>query len=123
MKHYDSDDELERALFALDLEEPPADLRESILAQTLYRPAAAVVPAWEGWVLGVACALLVWLCIVVVRDGAAAASVVHTLGTSLVAVLSRPAVLFWLALTASTAIWLSQTDLTLVRGVVGSSRR
>ena len=38
---YDSDDALDRALFALPLEEPPADLRASILTATVYRPAPA----------------------------------------------------------------------------------
>jgi hypothetical protein len=33
------DDSLDRAIAALPLEEPPADLRASILAATVYRPA------------------------------------------------------------------------------------
>ena len=34
-----TDDDLDRALFALPLEEPPADLHGRILAATVLRPA------------------------------------------------------------------------------------
>ena len=50
MKFYENDDELERALLSLELEEPPADLRRSILASTVYHvPVAASVRPWEPW--------------------------------------------------------------------------
>ena len=48
---YDSDDSLERALFALPLEEPPSDLRASILAATAFRPAPPF-GVWEVAALG-----------------------------------------------------------------------
>ena len=50
-----TDDELERALFSLPLEAPPAGLRERILAATVYR--TDVAPAfrtWELWLLALA---------------------------------------------------------------------
>ena len=55
---------LERALFALPLEEPPADLRGRILAATVYRPALPF-KMWEVWVIGTLMALAVWLMIAV----------------------------------------------------------
>ncbi len=48
----DDDDALDRALAALPLEEPPADLHARIMAATVYAPAPAgvPVPGWErGW--------------------------------------------------------------------------
>lgn len=62
MKHY-SEAELERALFAMPLEEPPADMHAAILAQTIYgAPAAAA--RWElAGLISVAFAAcaLVWM--------------------------------------------------------------
>jgi hypothetical protein len=50
-----TDDELERALFALPLEEAPAGLRDRILAATVYRvPVAPAFRAWELWLLALA---------------------------------------------------------------------
>lgn len=48
-----TDDELDRALFALPLEEPPADLHRRIMAATVLRtpPAFGV---WELWLLAAA---------------------------------------------------------------------
>lgn len=46
-------DALDRALFALPLEEPPADLRSSILLSTAYRP----VSPFSFWEIAVAGAL------------------------------------------------------------------
>jgi hypothetical protein len=45
-----TDDELDRALFALPLEEPPADLHQRIMAATVLR-AAPAFRAWELWLL------------------------------------------------------------------------
>jgi hypothetical protein len=54
-----TDDELERALFALPLEAPPAGLRERILASTVYRVAAPpAFRTWELWLLGIALAVV-----------------------------------------------------------------
>ena len=50
MMSYD-DDDLDRLLFALPLEEPPADLRASILTATAYR-AAPVFKPWEVSIIG-----------------------------------------------------------------------
>ena len=55
-----TDDDLDRALFALPLEPVPAGLRERILAATIYR-APAAAPAfrtWELWLLAAAIAIV-----------------------------------------------------------------
>lgn len=69
MMNSDQHDELDRLLFALPLEEPPADLRASILASTIYRPAFPL-KIWETWTLGALVAVIVWLCVLIARGGA-----------------------------------------------------
>ena len=107
--NYD-DDRLERALFDMPLEEPPADLRESILAQTIHRPPATMHP-WEVWAYGVACAMLAWVLILVLRGAAHGSfTVAESYAGSLLAAFARPQVLFWLAAGASAAIWISHLN-------------
>jgi len=55
-----TDDELDRALFALPLEEPPADLHRRIMTATVLRAAPPFRP-WELWLLAGALALVAWL--------------------------------------------------------------
>jgi len=59
-----TDDELDRALFALPLEEPPAGLHMQIMAATVLRTAPAF-RTWELWLLATAVALVgaltVWM--------------------------------------------------------------
>lgn len=55
-----TDDELERALAALPLEEPPADLHDRILSATILAP-PTTVRWWEVWLLGTFLAVVVWL--------------------------------------------------------------
>jgi len=108
-----TDDELERALFALPLEEPPADLRRRILGATVYRP-HLTFKVWEVWALGTAVALMVWLTILVMtgvpnaagRIAFAASNLFVTLGSGI----SMSAWL-WLALGISSTIWISQLSL------------
>lgn len=119
------DDGLERALFALDLEEPPADLRASILAQTIYRvPVVAAVRPWEVWVYGGLCAVLVWMLILVVRGAAGPAmSDAATLSDQVAAFFSNPAMLFWIAVGAAATVWISQLNLTGTAGYQRATRR
>jgi hypothetical protein len=57
-----TDDDLDRALFALPLDEPPAGLRERILAATIYQlPSTAPFKTWELWLLGGVIALVAFL--------------------------------------------------------------
>lgn len=124
MKYHD-DDELERALFSLDLEEPPADLRASILAQTVYRvPVSAGVRPWEVWLYGALCALLAWMLILVLRGAAGpAVEEAGTFATQLVAFFSHPATLFWIALGGAATVWISQVNLTEAPGYQRAARR
>ena len=104
---FDSDDALERALFALPLEEPPADLRTSILTATCYRP-APLFKAWEIGILGAIAALVTWLIALVVLSGGTL--FVHSLeaiGAQSERVLSNYSTLAWIAAGGGAAIWLS----------------
>ncbi len=123
MKSYDSDEELERALFALPLEEPPADLRASILAATVYRPPLPVKP-WEVWALGAVCALLVWVLVLVAKGGAAPElTAFESYVNEGLKLFEQPAALFWIALGGGAAAWISQLNLTPVPGVQQAPRR
>ncbi len=125
MKRYDNDDELERALFALELEEPPADLRGSILAATIYHvPVAASVRPWEPWLYGGLCAALVWLLIAVIRGAAApAVTAAASYGEQFVSFFSQPAILFWIAVGGAATLWISQMNLTVAAGYQRATRR
>ncbi|HKU80999.1 MAG TPA: hypothetical protein VJP76_02430 [Candidatus Tumulicola sp.] len=104
---YDSDDALDRALFALPLEEPPSDLRAAILASTAYRPAPPF-GVWEVAGLGVLAALLVWLIASVAMGGGNLfLQTVSTIGSTTAAALSNVTVLAWVAAGAVTAFWLT----------------
>ena len=67
--NYEQHDDLDRLLFALPLEEPPADLRASILAGTIYRPSFPLSVV-ETWSIGILVALVVWICVLIARGGA-----------------------------------------------------
>ncbi len=104
---YDSDDALDRALFALPLEEPPADLRASILTATVYRPAPLFKP-WEIVTLGAVAAVACWLVALVVLSGGTL--FVHSLeaiGSTVEDALSNYSTLAWIAAGGGAAIWLS----------------
>jgi hypothetical protein len=123
MKPYDSDEELERALFALPLEEPPADLRASILAATIYRPPVTVKP-WEVWAAGALCALLTWLLLLIARGGAA--STVETVSSYIssgLALIAAPQTLLWIAIGGGAALWISQLYLTVTPEALRANRR
>ncbi len=105
--NYDSDDALDRALFALPLEEPPADLRAAILTATVYRPAPAFA-FWESGVLAAIFAIVISLVAAVVMGGGSL--FVHSaeaIGTFAARALSDFSVLAWIAAGGATAIWLS----------------
>ncbi|HEV3152660.1 MAG TPA: hypothetical protein VGZ02_02535 [Candidatus Baltobacteraceae bacterium] len=123
MKSYDSDEELERALFSLELEEPPADLRTSILSATIYRP---VVPVnqWETWAVGAVCALLTWVAVILLRgEGAATLNAFNTHAGEAIAAFATPQMLFWAAAGGGLVLWISQLNLTLAPGSLRTTRR
>jgi hypothetical protein len=108
-----TDDELERALIALPLEEPPADLRRRILVSTVYRPRLAV-PAWEVWTAGTLSALVVWLAYLVLTGiPRAGRDAVHALAASLdhLGLAVGAPTLLWTILGISSAVWISQLSL------------
>jgi hypothetical protein len=100
-------DALDRALFALPLEEPPADLRSSILLATAYRPVSPFA-FWELAVAGALGAVAVWLLILLVMGGGSL--FLHTanaIATSIATVLANAQTLIWLAAGGAIALWLS----------------
>jgi len=104
---YNDDDALDRALFALPLEEPPADLRASILTATVYGPAPMFKP-WEVMTLATIGAVFVWLISLIVMGGAPLFEhSMLTIGTTVARSLSNTATIAWLAAGGGAAIWLS----------------
>ena len=106
---YRDDDALDRALFALPLEEPPADLRASILTATVYRPApvAAFAP-WEIAVLGVMAAMLVWFVAVIAMGGGELfTNTISAIASTAAHALTNVTTLAWLATGTATAFWLT----------------
>jgi len=71
-------DEIDRALFALPLEDPPKDLHQSILALTVYAPSEAENRAglWEAIAAGFSLALAAVLAWTVFRNPAFGAQIV-----------------------------------------------
>jgi hypothetical protein len=105
------DDDLDRALAALPLEQPPADLHARIMAATAYAPvpAAAPLPGWELWLAAVLSSLALWLAWVFVSTP----HVVERLGTAIDRVvaggdLSSASTVVWVAVGISAAWWITQ---------------
>ncbi|MHB8147927.1 MAG: hypothetical protein ACYDGM_11800 [Vulcanimicrobiaceae bacterium] len=107
MNGYPNDDALDRALFALELEEPPADLRSSILAATVYRPAPMFSRAEIVGLSLITAAILTLIGCVIAGGGTLFAHSVRVLEDSLVRTLSSYTTLAWMAAGGATAIWLS----------------
>jgi hypothetical protein len=104
---WEDDDALDAALFALPLEEPPDDLRASIFAATILRP-APLFSFREVLVLGTLVAVTVWLIVAISLGGGEL--FVHSLQVALTAVGRAAAdltTLAWIAAGTATAIWLS----------------
>jgi 1,4-dihydroxy-2-naphthoate octaprenyltransferase len=103
-----TDDELDRALFALPLEEPPADMHQRIMSATVLRAA----PAFRQWelvllavVLGLVCVATAWIVTSSPDTGA-------RLGDSIVAFmrgfgLFSRSTYVWLAIGLSSVWWIS----------------
>ena len=106
-----TDDDLDRALFALPLEEPPADLHAKIMSATLLRTAPTFAP-WELVLLAVAIVLTVaattWMFTSspgsVHRLGAAIVGGMHEIG------LFSRATYVWLAIGVSSVWWISSLN-------------
>lgn len=101
------DSELESAILALPLEEPPAGLRASILLATAYRPAPAF-SFLELAVLGALGAVALWLVVLLVLGGGTLfVQTLATIGNVASRVLSNATTLAWLAAGGATALWLT----------------
>jgi hypothetical protein len=106
-----TDDELDRALFALPLEEPPADLHGRIMAATALRPAPTFA-TWEWLLLVVAVSLTTaataWIFL-------SAPGSVHALGYAIedglraLGFYSR-ATYIWIAIGISSLWWISSLN-------------
>jgi hypothetical protein len=111
--NYHNDDHLDRALFALPLEEPPEGLREAILASTVYRPAPPFT-LWEAWAVGVATAVMVWLIVEISLGGAARfVQTFDYLGSVALRGIDRPSTLLWVAIGICVSMWVSSVNLEL----------
>jgi hypothetical protein len=102
------DDALDRALFALPLEEPPMDLRASILRATIYAP-APVFKTWELAVLGAVAAVMVWFVAMIAMGGATLfLDTVQMIGAIVMnAIAKNGSTIAWVAAGGAAAIWLS----------------
>lgn len=108
-----TDDELERALFALPLEEPPADLRARIFAVTIACP-RLTFRAWEIWAVGTVAAFTVWLAFLVATsapDAGGAIAGAMSYGVDQFAGAITTAALMWLGLGVSFVVWVSALTL------------
>lgn len=109
--NYHSDADLDRALFALPLEEAPPHLRASILGATIYRPAPPFA-LWEAWVFGVLAAVIGWLCVSIASGGAdRLAGAMQSIGLTVAAYLAQPSTAIWLAVGIGVAFWGSFANL------------
>ncbi|HEY4442129.1 MAG TPA: hypothetical protein VGN14_16845 [Candidatus Elarobacter sp.] len=111
------DDALDRALAALPLEEPPANLHARIMAATVYRP-RPVVRQWELWLLGTFSAVAVWLTWILMSTPRLAERVSERI-TDLIANggLASTGTLLWLGIGISAAWWLSQLSVPARRSI------
>ncbi len=110
-------DDLDRALFALPLATPPADLRAAILRSTIYSPSAAhacaiVAPfafaARDIAFIGAAIAVAVWLVVYAIFDPSFVSHAAANTG-ALVRSLLETQTLAWLAAGASIALVANDT--------------
>ncbi len=116
-------DDLDRALMALPLEEPPAGLRDSILASTVYAvpmPGLAL-RTWEIVFIGTLLAVGTWLALALAQSRELNAQILGGL-QMLVAALSDPTTLAWLAGGVVVALGVSLYNVAPRRLAVRSGR-
>ena len=116
-----TDDDLDRALAALPLAEPPPDLLPRILAATVF----AAPPAfrlWELWLLGTLLALAAWLCVDLVHAGPRALAAGLTAVGLGARTLATPSLFFWFAIGLSSLWWISNLTLMPQPSVAATKR-
>ncbi len=101
-------DSLDRALFALPLEETPPGLRDAILAITIRAPRVAPLPVkpWETIFIGICTAFAVWLTYGGLTDPGIARQLTEAFA-SFGHILGNPVWLAWLAAGVSVAFSVS----------------
>jgi len=107
------DDDLDRAIFALELESPPPGLREAILRATIYAPSLAM-RLWEVIGLGAALAVSCWLAIELLTNKAFSGAAVSAI-VAFVQFLTQPTTFESLALGIAVVVWLSFLDAVPIR--------
>ena len=114
MNHFD--DDLDRAIAALPLAEPPAGFHARVMAATVYRTQPAV-GGWEVWLIGTLVAVAVWLSWLVATTPHAterfAGAAVYAVQTT--AAFSTTYTFLWLAIGVSAALWISQLSVPATR--------
>jgi hypothetical protein len=102
------DDDLDRAIAALPLAEPPAGFHARVMAATVYRPEPAV-RGWEVWVIGTLVAVAAWLTWLVADTPNATEQIANALVYAVqTSGLTSTYTVLWLAVGVSAAWWISQ---------------
>ena len=114
MNHFD--DDLDRAIAALPLAEPPAGFHARVMAATVFR-AEPAVRGWEVWLIGTLVAVAAWLSWIVATTPRAAdqvsGAVMYAVQTT--AGLTSTYTVLWLAVGVSAAWWISQLSVPTTR--------
>lgn len=118
-------DDLDLALAALPLEQPPAGLRASILAATRFRAPAFLLSVWDISIIGTLLAIAVWLGVVLADGGLTSLEARITMGATFAATrfFSNIPLLLWFAAGALTAFGLSFASAPGMTGVNIPTRR
>jgi hypothetical protein len=116
MNHHYSEDDLDRALAALPLAEPPAGFHARIMAATVYRPEPAV-GSWDVWLIGTLVAVAAWLAWLVGTTPHANEQLANavTSAMQMTAELTSTYTVLWLAVGISAAWWISQLTVPTTR--------
>ncbi|GEM_PF-1339746 len=113
--HY-YDDDLDRAIAALPLAEPPAGFHARVMAATVYRLEPAV-RGWELWLIGTLVAVAAWLTWLAASTPHATEQIAGALLNAAVqtAGLATTYTVLWLAVGVSAAWWISQLTVPSTR--------
>jgi hypothetical protein len=112
----DTQDELDRALFALPLETPPSGMREAILRATVYAGVSSPLTFGRYEIVGIGAALALgaWLVILAVADRAFASAFAENC-YALAREIGNPATLAWLATGGAVVTLATLANISLPR--------
>jgi hypothetical protein len=110
------DDDLDRAIAALPLAEPPAGFHARVMAATVFRPEPAV-RNWELWLVITLVAVAAWLtwAVATTPRGVEQLSDAVTYAVQTTAGLTSTYTVLWLAVGMSAAWWISQLTVPATR--------